>query len=87
MAILQLLAILAIAWQLFQRASGPEPVPEKWQFLFRHPVAGGLFIALIGGARLYTSPPPFWRWVQLVFGTIAATILIVRCSSARACAG
>jgi len=75
-AILELLAILSISWLLFRRARASEPIAEQWRFLFRHPVAGGLFIGLIGGTLISTSPPQIWRWVQLVFGTIAATILI-----------
>jgi small-conductance mechanosensitive channel len=75
-AIVQLIIALLVAWQLFQRARAPQPIPDKWQFLFRHPVAGGLFITLIAGTFLSASPPPFWRLMQLVLGTIAATVLV-----------
>ena len=74
--LLQLLMAGTISWQLYRRARRPEPVIEKWRFLFRHPLAGGIFITLIGGALLYISPPPLWRWCQLVLGTVSATVLI-----------
>jgi small-conductance mechanosensitive channel len=73
---LQLLATLAIAWQLQRRARSPKPVPEQLQFLFRHPLAGGLFIALLGGGLLYVSPPPLWQLLMRVLGTLVATVLI-----------
>ena len=74
--LLQLMATLAIGWRLRRRARSPKPVPEQLQFLFRHPLAGGLFIALLGGGLLYVSPPPLWQWLMRVLGTLAATILI-----------
>ncbi len=74
--VLQLVATLAIAWQFRQRSRSTEPPPEKLQFLYRHPLAGGLFIALLGGGLLYVSPPPLWQWLQRVLGTLAATVLI-----------
>lgn len=74
--LLQGLLAMTIAWQLYRRARQPEPVTAQWRFLFRHPLAGGIFVALIGGTLLYISPPPLWRWVQLVLGTITATVLI-----------
>jgi len=73
---LQLLATLAIAWHLRRRARSPKPPPEQLQFLFRHPLAGGLFIALLGGGLLYVAPPPLWQWLMRVIGTLAATVLI-----------
>ena len=75
-ALLQMVLALTIAWQLHRRARQPEPVSGQWRFLFRHPLAGGVFVTLIGGTLLYISPPPLWRWSQLVLGTISATILI-----------
>lgn len=75
-ALLQLIFALTVAWQIHRRASQSEPVTEPWRFLFRHPLAGGIFVALIGGALLYISPPPLWQWSQRVLGTISATVLI-----------
>lgn len=75
-ALLQAVLALTIAWQLRCRARQPEPVTAQWRFLFRHPLAGGFFITLLGSSFLYISPPMIWRWGQLVIGTVAATVLI-----------
>ena len=75
-ALLQLVFALVVAWQIHRRACQPEPVSAPWRFLFRHPLAGGVFVALIGGALLYISPPPLWQWSQRVLGIISATVLI-----------
>ncbi len=75
-AAVQLIAALVIAWHIYRRGREPEPVPEALRFFFRHPVAGGLFTALIGGGLLYVSPPPLWQWLMRVLATLSATILI-----------
>jgi len=75
-AIVQLVLTLFLSWQFYRRALQPEPVAEHWHFLFRHPVAGAVFIVLIGSSFLYVSPPMLWRWVQMILGTVAATVLI-----------
>jgi len=74
--ILQLLLVLTIAWKLHQRSRQAEPVTEQWRFLFEHPLAGGVFVVLVGSSFLYVSPPLLLRWVTLVLGTVAATTLI-----------
>ena len=73
---LQLAVALFLAWKLFRRARTSGPTCEKWQFLFRHPVTGGLFLSLIFSTIFFPSPPPFWRLCSLVLGTITATLLI-----------
>ena len=74
--ILQLVATVLITWRIYRRARDPKPIHDQLRFLFRHPVAGGVFLALIAGGLLQASPPPFWQWLQRVLGALAATVLI-----------
>jgi len=74
--VLQLLAAVCCGWLLRRRARKPEPISHDWQFLFRHPWAGGLFIALCFGGLLYIDPPALWLWGLIALGTLTATILI-----------
>lgn len=74
--VLQLFAAICCGWLLHRRARNPEPISADWQFLFRHPWAGGLFIALCLGGLITIDPPALWLWGLVALGTLTATILI-----------
>ena len=73
---LQLFTAIFCGWLLRRRARSPEPASPDWQFLLRHPWAGGLFIALCLGGLLTIDPPALWLWGLITLGTLTATILI-----------
>lgn len=73
-----LLAVIfiVIAGLLHYRTRRKEEIHEDWAFLFRHPLAGGLFIALFIGGMMLPSPIVLWRWGLIILGTLSATVLI-----------
>ena len=73
---LQLLVAIGCGGLLWRRARSTEPISDDWQFLFRHPWAGGLFIAICFGGLLTINPPTLWFLGLVALGTLTATILI-----------
>ncbi|MDT8441793.1 MAG: mechanosensitive ion channel [Desulfuromonadales bacterium] len=72
----QLAIVLLVGGLLRYRTRRAATIPTDWIFLARHPWSGGLFVALVMGGMLLVPPDPLWRWLQIVLGTLAATVLI-----------
>ncbi len=75
-AILQLVCIAALAVLLMHRSRQTKPTSRDWRFLFKHPIAGALFIALATTGSFYDNIPPFWGWLVLAVATISGAILV-----------
>ena len=76
-AMLQIVAILIVGILLKLRQRRPRPITQELRFLFSHPWAGAVFLAIAFFSGLYISPPSLWRWMQLLAGVSSATLLIV----------
>jgi len=77
---LQVICTLVISGLLLQRSKQSKPINTEWKFLFRRPLAGGIFItiALLSpfSMTLYGNIPPSWRWGMMAIMTIAAIRLL-----------
>ena len=76
-ALLQFVAGLIIGCLLKLRQRGARPITQELRFLFSHPWAGAIFMAIIFFSGLYGNPPVLWRWVLMLTGVSSATLLIV----------
>jgi len=78
-AALQIIIILIITQLLINRRKQSRPIAEEWDFLFRRPLTGAIFINIIvvgNFTRLYQSLPLGWRWMLLVIITVVTIRLI-----------
>jgi len=73
---LQLFAILVLATLLLHRKKQTKPISEDWRFLFKHPLAGSIFIPLAVTSSLYENAPPSWGGLILTVVTISGAILV-----------
>jgi small-conductance mechanosensitive channel len=76
-AMLQIVAGLIIGFLLKLRQRRPRPITQELRFLFSHPWAGAVFLAIVFFSGLYISPPALWRWLLMLAGVSSATLLIV----------
>ncbi len=75
-ASLQLVCIVILAVLLRHRSRQTKPTSRDWRFLFKHPIAGALFIALATTGSFYDNIPPSWGWLVLAVATISGAILV-----------
>jgi small-conductance mechanosensitive channel len=73
---LQGIVLLLSSLFLFYRTKRRQPISSEWRFLFRHPVAAGVFVSALVGGVLFKAPPPLVRWGLLCGGALAACVLI-----------
>ncbi len=74
--ILQLICTVVLASLLVLRRKKNKPISSDWRFLFKHPLAGAVFITLAATGNFYENIPPSWGWLMLTIATIAGTILV-----------
>jgi len=78
--ILQIICTLIITGLIIQRRRQSRPINQEWKFLFRRPVAGGVFITLAllapFSGSLYSNMPPSWRWLMMIIMTVAGIRLL-----------
>jgi len=78
--ILQLICTLIVTGLIILRRRHSRPINQEWKFLFRRPLAGGLFITLATLApfsnNLYSNIPPSWRWLMMIIMTVAGIRLL-----------
>ncbi|MBN2644046.1 MAG: mechanosensitive ion channel [Desulfuromonadaceae bacterium] len=49
---------------------------SEWRFLIRHPLASGLFVAMITLSGLYTAPTMLWQFYLALIAVSSATLLV-----------
>jgi small-conductance mechanosensitive channel len=74
--ILQLISTVVLMSLLSIRRKRLKPISSDWRFLFKHPIAGAVFITLAATGGLYDNIPPSWGWLMLTIATIAGTVLV-----------
>lgn len=68
--------ILALALAVFiHRHRARAEVAEEWQFILRHPLATGIFVAVATFGPLYSNPPSLWRLFLWGLAVSSAAIL------------
>lgn len=72
---LQLSVAVMMAITLRRRRSEKNE-SSRWNVLFHHPVASGLFIAFATLSLLYPAPPLSWTFFILLISVVSASILI-----------
>ena len=72
---LQLLLVFVIPFLIHRYRSTAEETTE-WQFIFHHPWATGIFVALAAFSALYGGAPSLWRLALGGFAAASAAILI-----------
>jgi small-conductance mechanosensitive channel len=70
-----LLALVLAGFILHHRAIAD--IAEEWQFIIRHPLATGVFVAVAVLGYLYDNPPALWRLFQWILAISSAAILTV----------
>ncbi|MEJ2469601.1 MAG: mechanosensitive ion channel [Desulfuromonadales bacterium] len=74
--ILQLVSIILLTVLMVVRKQKTKPISEEWRFLFKHPIAGALFITIALTGNLYENPPPSWVWLLLAVATVSGAVLV-----------
>ena len=74
--IVQLISTFILVNLLSLRRKRTKPISADWRFLFKHPVAGAIFITLAATGNFYENTPPIWGWLMLTIATIAGTTLV-----------